>query len=517
MRILEFSVAIRENWIQVGAPKGSNLFLPQVTDPGAVYKCPFKNSCNVIDINSMNTPGKDHRKANGWLGGAMDVSTSTHSYAVCSHRMINQKWNSYYMIGSCYWGHSQANMQPQYVMTPLDDHEIYTLQESTANSNPVSVYDWGNGLAGMSVHIPKNLTNGNMQLVIGAPGVFNLRGAVILYRNLERGLGQPLVTNPYKTVGGPIDDDYVGYQVSSGYFYNRDKVLYVASAPRSMYKGKVIIFEFARTTREAMIIKQELVGQTIGEYFGASVTSGDLDNDGLDDLVVGAPQWSSVEDEGRIYVYMGSNTGRLSLSISFDGSVKGAMFGYAVQFLGDVDGDGYNDLAVGAPYDDDFRGALYVYYGGPSGLSAARSTRISASVLSPELKGFGVSFSKAEDLDNNGYGDFAVGSFISGHAVLLRSKPVMDVVVSIKTKSNSLDHSATQFEIDLCVFYSGRGLPTDMVVIRNVSADAAFGRVTLSKTGRFQNEANVKVAINRETCETITFDLKVNISIFKMM
>lgn len=78
-----------------------------------------------------------------------------------------------------------------------------------------------------------------MQLVIGAPGVFNLRGAVILYRNLERGLGQPLVTNPYKTVGGPIDDDYVGYQVSSGYFYNRDKVLYVASAPRSMYKGKV--------------------------------------------------------------------------------------------------------------------------------------------------------------------------------------------------------------------------------------------------------------------------------------
>lgn len=60
-----------------------------------------------------------------------------------------------------------------------------------------------------------------------------------------------------------------------------------------------------------MIIKQELVGQTIGEYFGASVASGDLDNDGLDDLVIGAPQWSSVEDEGRIYVYMGSNTVRV--------------------------------------------------------------------------------------------------------------------------------------------------------------------------------------------------------------
>lgn len=74
--------------------------------------------------------------------------------------MINEKWNIYYMIGSCYWGHSRANSLPQYILTPLDGQETYTLQDSVSNANPVTVYDWGNGLAGMSVHIPKNRTSG---------------------------------------------------------------------------------------------------------------------------------------------------------------------------------------------------------------------------------------------------------------------------------------------------------------------------------------------------------------------
>lgn len=81
-----------------------------------------------------------------------------------------------------------------------------------------------------------------MQVLIGAPGVFNLRGAAILYRNLEKGLSSPIVTNPFKNTGNTKDDDYVGYQVSSGCFYKRDKLLYAASAPRSNYKGKVISF-----------------------------------------------------------------------------------------------------------------------------------------------------------------------------------------------------------------------------------------------------------------------------------
>jgi len=45
-------------------------------------------------------------------------------------------------------------------------------------------------------------------------------------------------------------------------------------------------------------------GSDIGEFFGASLASGDLNNDGLHDLVVGAPHWGN--DNGRIYVYLGS-------------------------------------------------------------------------------------------------------------------------------------------------------------------------------------------------------------------
>jgi len=47
-----------------------------------------------------------------------------------------------------------------------------------------------------------------------------------------------------------------------------------------------------------------LCGSDIGESFGASLASGDLNNDGLHDLVVGAPHWGN--DNGRIYVYLGN-------------------------------------------------------------------------------------------------------------------------------------------------------------------------------------------------------------------
>lgn len=45
-------------------------------------------------------------------------------------------------------------------------------------------------------------------------------------------------------------------------------------------------------------------GTEIGEYFGASLATGDLDKDGLHDLIVGAPHWGN--DKGRVYIYLGN-------------------------------------------------------------------------------------------------------------------------------------------------------------------------------------------------------------------
>ena len=58
---------------------------------------------------------------------------------------------------------------------------------------------------------------------------------------------------------------------------------------------------------------------------------------------------------------------------------------------------------VGAPYEEDQRGAIYIYLGGSSGISPSYSQRIPASELSPLLRGFGISISHGLDMDDNKY------------------------------------------------------------------------------------------------------------------
>ena len=58
---------------------------------------------------------------------------------------------------------------------------------------------------------------------------------------------------------------------------------------------------------------------------------------------------------------------------------------------------------MGAPYEEDQRGAIYIYLGGPSGLSQKYSQKIVASGLSPALRGFGISISHGLDVDDNKY------------------------------------------------------------------------------------------------------------------
>ena len=101
-------------------------------------------------------------------------------------------------------------------------------------------------------------------------------------------------------------------------------------------------------------------------YGGYSVSAaGDLDGDGYDELVVGAYG----DDSGAAYVYYGSATGVRSSAeaklTASDGAASDA-FGGSVSGAGDVDGDGYDDLVVGAPGDDDMgsgSGSAYVFSG----------------------------------------------------------------------------------------------------------------------------------------------------------
>ncbi|MDY6839469.1 MAG: integrin alpha, partial [Thermodesulfobacteriota bacterium] len=145
-----------------------------------------------------------------------------------------------------------------------------------------------------------------------------------------------------------------------------------------------------------------------GAYFGQSVsTAGDVNGDGYSDVIVGAGWYDNGENnEGRAFVYHGSPSG---LSMSADWTAEsdqaGAYFGHSVSTAGDVNGDGYSDVIVGANlYDngESNEGGAFVYHGSPSGLSTSADWTAESNERDARL---GQSVSTAGDVNGDGYSD----------------------------------------------------------------------------------------------------------------
>jgi hypothetical protein len=148
---------------------------------------------------------------------------------------------------------------------------------------------------------------------------------------------------------------------------------------------------------------------------GLSVAAaGDVNGDGYADVIVGsqATKIGNNNNAGRIYVYYGSDAGLdLAHAQSIDGSDGIARFGYSVASAGDLNGDGYADVIVGAPAAGGNSGRIHVYYGGADGLQPTASMR-SASVDNPDgaTAYYGASVASAGDINGDGYGDVIVGA-----------------------------------------------------------------------------------------------------------
>ena len=158
------------------------------------------------------------------------------------------------------------------------------------------------------------------------------------------------------------------------------------------------------------------------DLFGRSAaTAGDVNGDGYSDVVIGAPQFdNSHANGGRVYVYYGSSTG-LSATANWtkdeiSSITDNERFGYSVATAGDVNGDGYSDLIVGAMSFTNTvsaygPGKVFAYYGSSSGLSAGASWSYAYTV---ENSGFGYSVSSAGDVNSDGYSDVIVGAPYTG-------------------------------------------------------------------------------------------------------
>jgi hypothetical protein len=159
-------------------------------------------------------------------------------------------------------------------------------------------------------------------------------------------------------------------------------------------------------------------GDQQGASFGVSVgTAGDVNGDGYDDVIVGANFYDNGQvDEGRAYVYLGSASG-LAATPSWiaESDQADASFGYSAHTAGDVNGDGYDDVIVGAAAYDNGQldeGRAYLYLGSPHGLG--RQPAWTAEGNQPGAQGgcacFGYSVGTAGDVNRDGFDDVIVGA-----------------------------------------------------------------------------------------------------------
>uniref|UniRef100_A0A674ITU2 VWFA domain-containing protein n=1 Tax=Terrapene triunguis TaxID=2587831 RepID=A0A674ITU2_9SAUR len=270
--------------------------------------------------------------------------------------------------------------------------------------------------------------------VLGAVGAYDWSGGIYLYGSS----GEPSFINVSRA-SGDMKDAYLGYSVQV--IRSRGRSSYVVGAPRHNHIGKVILFR-QDAKRGGWREETEVLGEQVGSYFGGTLCAVDLNGDGNTDLVlIGAPMYYTPLNGGRVYIcpinQQGPGWGICGKTLQ--GQAFGH-FGASMSEIGDISGDGRRDVAIGAPMENDNRGALYIFHGEKGGLNPQYRQRIEGSQFPSRLHYFGRAVSGGTDLTGDGLPDIAVGA--QGQVLLLRSRPVLKVEISISFQPPTIPTSA---------------------------------------------------------------------------
>jgi len=278
--------------------------------------------------------------------------------------------------------------------------------------------------------------DGYADVLVGEPEIDSATGKAHLY------LGGPsgLAAAPDLTLVGPDGaNGAFGHSVAGAGDVNGDGYadILVAAVRYASQTGRVYLY-LGGPTGPAAQPDVELTGPDgTGGYFGRpAIGVGDVNGDGYADVLITAYGIDSYT--GRAYLYLGGPTGLATepavVLAGPDGA--GGNFGYAVAGAGDVDGDGYVDVVVGAEGVDGNTGRVYLYLGSPAGLAATPAVTVSGAVAAGH---FGRAIAAAGDVDGDGHADVVVGAdfvdSMAGRAYLLLGRgtglaPTADVTLS---------------------------------------------------------------------------------------
>jgi len=179
-------------------------------------------------------------------------------------------------------------------------------------------------------------------------------------------------------------------------------------------EGKVFVYLGSSTglgTSSSWSFESDQASAQLGWAVGSA---GDVNGDTYGDVIVGAMLWDNGQtNEGKAWVFHGSSTGlATSSSWATESNQAGAYYGSAVSTAGDVNGDGYGDVIVGAYLWDNGQtneGKVYVYHGSSTGLATSAAWTKESDQTSAAM---GFSAANAGDINGDGYGDVIVGTYL---------------------------------------------------------------------------------------------------------
>uniref|UniRef100_A0A3B4F9F6 Integrin alpha-5-like n=1 Tax=Pundamilia nyererei TaxID=303518 RepID=A0A3B4F9F6_9CICH len=434
--------------ILIGAPK-ANTSQPNVTEGGAVYMCPWsQNNCTIISfdkqgdryfyINDVNT--QVEFKSHQWFGATVRAHGS--SVLACAPRYY---WRTEHDIpfsdvtGTCYLAVDNLKRFVEFAPCRTERH------------GPAGQ---GYCQGGFSADFTKD-----GRVVLGGPGSFYWQGQLISATTEE-------IVKAY----------YPAYFLLSvaGQIQTRQ----VQGSYDDSYLGKEAPLPFP-----------------MGSYFGYAVATTDINSDGLDDLVVGAPLFmhrgsnGRLEELGKVYVYL--QRGPLELEPSQShllGLQAFSRFGTSLAPLGDLNQDGFNDVAIGCPYGgDDQQGSVFIYNGHVGGLKDTPTQMLSGQwAFSSFPASFGFTVRGNRDLDQNGYPDLIVGAFGVDKAVLYRARPIVNASASLTVQPTMFNQeekhcmlttgnkslSVSCVSITFCLLANGKHLPSHLGFVAEVQLDS---------------------------------------------
>ncbi|XP_036108256.1 integrin alpha-7 isoform X1 [Molossus molossus] len=440
-----FSVALHrqlqprpQSWLLVGAPQALALPGQQANRTGGLFACPLsleETDCYRVDIDQGADVQKES-KENQWLGVSVRSQGPGGKIVTCAHRYearqrVDQILETRDVIGRCF-----VLSQDLAIHDELDGGEWKFCEGRPQGHEQFGFCQQGAAAA---------FSPDSHYLLFGAPGTYNWKGTARVELCVQGSADLAhLDDGPYEA-GGEKEQDprlipvpansYFGFSIDSGKGLVRaEELSFVAGAPRANHKGAVVILRKDSASR--LVPEFMLSGERLTSGFGYSLAVADLNNDGWADLVVGAPYFFERQEElgGAVYVYMNQGGHWAGVSpLRICGSPD-SMFGISLAVLGDLNQDGFPDIAVGAPFDGD--GKVFIYHGSSLGVVTKPSQVLEGEAVS--LKSFGYSLSGGLDVDGNHYPDLLVGS-LADTAVLFRARPVLHVSHEVFIDPRAID------------------------------------------------------------------------------